>query len=414
MVADIKPLIVSRLGAPEQTCRALERAPLKPDSKDKPKADLKFQELWLQTLIQDHPALLSISQIEPGLADAVPICLELELPCGNVDNLLLTPSGGIVVVETKLWRNPEARRQVVAQILDYAKDMSRLTFDELQATVRQARHEPNARLADLVLGEAAGTEAETRFVDGVARNLRLGRFLLLIVGDGIQEGAEELANFIQRHLGLHFTLGLVEVSVWELPDGEGVLVHPRVLARTVQIERAVIRLEEGVALTAPQIEPAAVKTSKPTTISEEAFFEQLAAVDPSLPTKLKSFRAELMDYGIDSDIQRTLMLRWQSPDARKFPLGAIFPDGTIATDYCHDAANLIGRVDLSHAYQADLAVLVPGASIRQTPSPTGWRAVLGGKNLPVVPLLERKADWLAAIERYIVSLRTALESASDS
>jgi hypothetical protein len=34
------------------------------------------------------------------------------------------------VVETKLWRNPEAHRSVVAQIIDYAKDLSKMSFED--------------------------------------------------------------------------------------------------------------------------------------------------------------------------------------------------------------------------------------------------------------------------------------------
>ena len=50
---------------------------------------------------------------------------ELKTPAGPIDNFMVTPSGLPVLVECKLWRNPEARRQVVGQILDYAKELSR-------------------------------------------------------------------------------------------------------------------------------------------------------------------------------------------------------------------------------------------------------------------------------------------------
>ncbi|QDB99297.1 hypothetical protein [Mesorhizobium sp. 8] len=42
-----------------------------------------------------------------------------EVPCrhGFIDNLCVTASGDIVVIETRLWRNPQMRREVVAQLI---------------------------------------------------------------------------------------------------------------------------------------------------------------------------------------------------------------------------------------------------------------------------------------------------------
>jgi hypothetical protein len=38
---------------------------------------------------------------------------------------------------------------------------------------------------------------EASFVGAVARNLRLGRMLLLVVGNGIREGVETLTDYLQ-------------------------------------------------------------------------------------------------------------------------------------------------------------------------------------------------------------------------
>ena len=101
-------------------------------------------------MIQGHPALLPVSDIEPGLQPLIPICMELPVPSGYVDNFMLTPEGGIVIVETKLWRNPEARREVVGQVLDYAKDLSAFTYEALQSAARTACKDPTLRLFDRV------------------------------------------------------------------------------------------------------------------------------------------------------------------------------------------------------------------------------------------------------------------------
>jgi hypothetical protein len=83
--------------------------------------------------------------------------------------------------------------------------------------------------------------------DALTANLRRGRFLLLIVGDGIREGVEAIAEYLQAHAGLHFSLGLVEMPIYEMPNGDR-LVAPRVLARTVLITRNVVAVPPGTEL----------------------------------------------------------------------------------------------------------------------------------------------------------------------
>lgn len=203
-------------------------------------------EATIQRLVHEHPGCLPIAEIDPLFAGAVPICTELGTAAGPVDNLLITPSGLPVLVECKLWRNPEGRREVVGQILDYAKELSRWTSSDLQREVsRRLKREGNAVL-DLV--RAAGHAVdEIAFNDAVTLNLRRGRFLLLIVGDGIREGVEAIAEYLGAHAGLHFTLGLVELPIFTMPGGAR-LVAPRVVARTTTIRREVVALPEGFGL----------------------------------------------------------------------------------------------------------------------------------------------------------------------
>jgi len=85
---------------------------------------------------------------------------------------------------------------------------------------------------------------EHDFHDALTANLRRGRFLLLIVGDGIREGVEAIAEYLQLHAGLHFSLGLVEMPIYRMPNGDR-LVAPRVLARTAIVTRTVVVLKDG-------------------------------------------------------------------------------------------------------------------------------------------------------------------------
>ncbi|WP_421935531.1 hypothetical protein [Phenylobacterium sp.] len=399
MRAYTRPILVSGLGQEGESCQALEPIPLRSGA-----GGLTYTERWLQELLQRNPALLPVEQIEPALAALVPVCMELPLSCGYADNLFMTPEGGIVLVEAKLWRNPEARREVVGQVLDYAKDLASLQYGGLEAAVRRARSEPGCSLFQLVRGPDAAPESEAPFIDAVTRNLRLGRALLIVAGDGVQQSAEQLAEFLQRHVSLHFTFALVEVSLWRVPQTDQVFVQPKVVARTVQIERAVVRMEAGVAASPPEVTPA-LANSRPQTLSTDEFYDHLAKVDPQLPDRLKRLLGELEErYGVYPDVQRRLSLKWRSPTGREFMLGGVDREGRFVADVANDAANAIGRLDLSHAYQRLIANGLPGGSVRETPKPIGWRAVVDGKDIPISLMLDHQANWKAAINVYLDEL----------
>lgn len=227
----------------------------------------------IQALIHAFPAALPIHEIDPAFAGAVPVCRELQTPAGAIDNLLVTPSGMPVLVECKLWRNPEGRREVVGQILDYAKELSRWSSADLQRAVNARLGTTGNAILELVRAGMPDVD-ESDFNDALTVNLRRGRFLLLIVGDGIREGVEAIAEYLQRHAGLHFSLGLVELPVYRLPDG-GRLVAPRVLAHTTVITREVVAVPDGFAVRAEEDGPEDAAEG-PGRVAEEVYQRNVA------------------------------------------------------------------------------------------------------------------------------------------
>ena len=204
-------------------------------------ARVHYGEVQLQQLLFDHAETLPIDEIDRAYAGAVPICMELRTPAGAIDVLYATPQGKLVVLEAKLWRNPEARRKVVGQVLDYAKELGRWTYEDLQREVNRRTGRHGDALLDTV-AEASDDIDPTAFIDEISRSLRQGRFLILICGDGIREGVAMITDFIQRHGTLQFTFGLVEMAVYRMPDS-GLLVQPRVLAQSLIVKRTVVSLE---------------------------------------------------------------------------------------------------------------------------------------------------------------------------
>jgi hypothetical protein len=68
---------------------------------------------YLQDLLYRHPRALPIAEIDESFMGRVPVCREMETPVGPVDVVYVTPSARSVILEAKLWRNPEARRKVI-------------------------------------------------------------------------------------------------------------------------------------------------------------------------------------------------------------------------------------------------------------------------------------------------------------
>ena len=247
--------------------------------------DRELSEGWLQDKLFRFPQLLPIEDIDPGFGPLIPIGREISTPAGPVDNLYISPQGLLTLVEAKLWRNPEARRTVVGQILDYAKELSQWTYEDLDARARKAT---GGSLFSLVSKSGNQTADEPRFIDAVSRNLRAGRFLLLIVGDGIREEVELLAEFLQTAPQLRFFLSLVELQLYRAAD-RSLLVVPIVVARTKEIERAIVRVETtsqaqvDVSLDIGTGRDDDGKGSR-STLSREEFFEDLKRSDAATET----------------------------------------------------------------------------------------------------------------------------------
>jgi hypothetical protein len=85
-------------------------------------------ETWLRNTLFDHPELLPVRDIDSSFGPLIPLCKELQTKAGPLDLAFIDPNGHLTLVECKLWRNPEARRKVVAQVLHYSHHTSSERF----------------------------------------------------------------------------------------------------------------------------------------------------------------------------------------------------------------------------------------------------------------------------------------------
>lgn len=223
---------------------------------------------WIQRLVDAYPAVLPAGEIDDRIgAELVTLGREVGTPAGAIDNVLISRDAVPVVCEAKLWRNPESRRKVVGQVLDYA------------AHVRRWDHSDFERLAQQRWGkrlfEVAGEGPEDEWYDRLDRNLRHGRMCLMLVGDGMREVTVDLVDALDGHPDFEFRIGLVELRVHALPDGARVVV-PLVATRSTEVVRAIVRVEADpsarVSITPVPREQAVRRGA----LTEAAFFETMA------------------------------------------------------------------------------------------------------------------------------------------
>ena len=394
------------------SCTYLERVSLSGS-----KASGGYDEAWLQRVLASHPQALPIGEIETFLSGAVPICLEFGTRAGPVDLLLVSPRGDIVLVECKLWRNPQARREVVGQIIDYAKELPRLSYETFEGAILKAEPAAGAAKTDALYrragAEAAGMD-EAGFVDAVSRNLRRGRFLLLIVGDGIQEGVETIAEFLQQHAGMHFTLALVEVAIFKMPKG-GFLFQPRVLAKTQMVPRGVVSIEDDRVSIRPDPaivgspssnQGAATPRARPaiaSTISEARLYEEVETRLPGAAADLRQLVAALEESGASPRFTRTTIMLQGNAANSTMELGRIdVESATVWFEYVVSQATALGRRDAAIAYYLALASLVRDEALRAKKLvPSGST---GTASLPLEDLLAKRGEWIEAASEYLASL----------
>ncbi len=353
-----------------------------------------YDEYWVQSLIHENPLVLPIASIEPNFWPAKSVCIELSLRSGSLDNLLVTPSGNVIAAECKLWRNPESLRKVLAQVLDYAKDLQAMSYPDFEEAIRKARKEPSFDLYDFASLNEADPPDRAPFVDAVNRNLRLGRCLLVIVGDGITDNLEAMTNFLQQHAGLHFGLTLVELAVYDVPSTTQRFIVPSIPMTTTNIVRGIVEIRDGLPVVL-----APLPTARATSLTEEEFFAALDQLRPKTSERLRAFLENLIDLQISWEVKKTLIVRMTVGQHRVTPL-VINSNGRIDMGYT------AGQNDLLRPFTQKLVEVIPTLILRETPK-TIYAKRKDNSVFTIWDLLDNPAGCRAALEELNKTLREA-------
>jgi hypothetical protein len=287
----------------------LTRVSLQDDS------DQTYKERALQELIDSSPNVLPISDFYPSVEQVCSLGREIPVPVGggtecSIDNLLVTNDAHLIVVETKLWRNREGLRDVVAQSLQYTMALSQLSPTEFERRLRRGLGQSH-RLGPEETVSQRSCDVFTRrtddFDEAIDRLRQNGDMLVLIVGDGIRLSAERLVEWMNRAVGIApYRLGLVELRFYELPDGARIIV-PKSLLRIGEGSRHVVTInlqgagrEHVTATFATNELPTTTKITVPSNpLSEQGLTTQIRAKNPpEIADLAETMRAQVKAAGM--------------------------------------------------------------------------------------------------------------------
>lgn len=180
---------------------------------------------------------------------------------GRVDHLFVDQDGWPTLVEIKRASDPRGRREVVAQMLDYAANMGAWEPGELrfrfEARCRRQGLEPADVVEELLSRSDEEPTSVDEFWSAGQANLDAGRMRLIFLSDRIRPELQRIIEFLNEHLDTIQVLG-VEVKQWK--SGETTAYSSNLVGQTV---KAADRKRRA--------------TGTPTRISDSDFDDALAA-----------------------------------------------------------------------------------------------------------------------------------------
>ncbi len=204
-------------------------------------------ETALQEALKRNSEVIPVADLE--LNEVIVVGRETTLPVGAIDLLLVDADGRIIILETKLSQNPELRRQVIAQLLDYGASLWRnaSTLKEFEAMVLRYWHSDacedervkNANSLreglEPIFKDLSGEEWDyDAFEASLADNLANGQHVLLVVAGGLMDGlSRDLLQY--TNICLNLPLYGVEIDVFETAARQ--LIVPRGVRYTAQIHK---------------------------------------------------------------------------------------------------------------------------------------------------------------------------------
>jgi hypothetical protein len=184
----------------------------------------------LQDLLEAHPELVLTNLADDEKRSIWTIGREVGVPSGSMDLLLLDSRGELWVVEVKLAKNAEVRKQVVGQVLAYASDVAAWDREDVEEVARSylaGREDAWTSLLDLI-GDTVGVDEADALLDRADERLRRGDLTALIVVDELNRVLRRLVEFVNSNS----TFELLALKVEAIRHAGARLFVPTVVGAT--------------------------------------------------------------------------------------------------------------------------------------------------------------------------------------
>jgi hypothetical protein len=179
----------------------------------------------LQKLLVESPSLISIDEIRPKAGPLILAVSEFPLSVGSIDLLAFTAGGDIAVIECKLAANPEVKRKVIGQVIDYGANLWEISYEDLDETVQLRMGNNLAELVKETVQDPAWDEEAFR--SKVTATLESGNFILVIVVDEINDDLARIVRFINVCGSPSFEFAALEMRRFQAENAE--MLVPRVV-----------------------------------------------------------------------------------------------------------------------------------------------------------------------------------------
>ena len=190
----------------------------------------------LQTLFEKYPQIIPGKQIDPVSEDPPHfVLLRREMPVGgwSLDHLFVDQKGILTLVETKLFQNPESRREVIGQTIEYAANATEFWAGgaaRQKGTEFWSNQSPPKELDEVFREEFGGDLDIEDFWRKVEENLRNGRIRLIVATDELRPEIRRMIEYLNKEMQNTEVLGLELRSYGE--NSESLVLVPRLVGQT--------------------------------------------------------------------------------------------------------------------------------------------------------------------------------------
>jgi hypothetical protein len=220
--------------------------------------ELGKDEGYLEAALSRTPELLCLESRRTGIYGPFAVFNQLQLssPQGRTispDITLLTASGDVVIVEVKLFGNPElGDRRVIAQAIDYVASLSALDGEGMARLFNGGRPTEWTELVRKHFAEEADPDDLAATLAAKARD---GDVHIVIACDKAPQGLYEMARSVSAQSHLGFSLDVVEVVPFVAKEepADAIMFVPSVRLSTEIVARTAISVTYAEGTAAPGV-----------------------------------------------------------------------------------------------------------------------------------------------------------------